>query len=157
MKIWNFLKRKLRKKKKVEVAPIVPEVPTEYDYGLGEVRLFLASNDYGWNEPDKSQKKVILTNPKDCEKKITVTWMVSAWRGTGHAEWEVLLGAWFVQAITDALKENRNEADITHLFDRDLVGSRGRIFTRAQVYAHLIKWFTIVEETDEVMKLRFRI
>ena len=99
----------------------------------------------------------ILTNPLECEKKITVMDMVSTWRGTGHFEWELLLGAWFVQSVVEAIDQNDNEAEITHMFNRDFLASGDRIFTQAQVYEHLIKWFDVVEETDETLKLKIHI
>ena len=132
-------------------------VPVMYDYGLGALRFLLMSRDYGWNAIDEEHKKVILTNPKDCENKITLMGMMSAWRGTGHTEWEALLAGWFIQAVIDAIDKDEGEADITHLFDRDLIAADNRIFTKEQVKNHLLKWFDIVEETDSALRLRIRI
>lgn len=143
MKIWNRLK---------EFRTIAP-----YNYGLNELEGFLKSKDYGWTEPDESHKKVILTNPLDCREKICLKEIVFAWHGTGHFEWEAILGGWFIQAVLDAIEKNVNEADITHLFNRDFLASCNLVFTQTQVYNHLIKWFDIVEETDEVLKVRFHI
>ena len=163
MKIWNRLFGKNNEKVKEAnlPTPITPEeetlAPAPYDYGLDELGIFLSSRDYGWTAPDKSHKKVILTNPLDCTEKICLMGMVSAWRGTGHTEWEVILGGWFILTVLDAIEKNVNEADITNLFNRDFLASRDRVFTQAQVYEHLIKWFDIVEETDEVLKLRIHI
>ena len=83
--------------------------------------------------------------------------MIFAWRGTGHSEWEALLGAWFIQAVLDALENDADESDITHMFNRDFLASRNRVFTKEQVYDHLIKWFDIVEETEDTIKLRIHI
>lgn len=159
MKIWNRLFGK--KVKEAELPnPIAPEeetlAPAPYNYGLDGLGIFLASRDYGWTEPDESHKKVILINPLECKEKICLMGMVSAWRGTGHSEWEAILGGWFIQAVLDAIEKNVNEADITHLFNRDFLANN-RVFTQAQVYNHLIKWFDIIEETDEVLKVRIHI
>lgn len=160
MKIWNrFFCKKV---KEAELpTPIAPEekilTPAPFDYGLDQLDFILRDKTYGWSEPDKGHKKVILTNPFDCKEKICLMGMVSAWRGTGHFEWEAILGGWFIQAVLDSIEKNINEADITHLFNRDFLASGGRVFTQARVYNHLIRWFEIVEETDEVLKLRFRI
>ena len=160
MKIWNrFFNKKV---KEAELPTLIaPEVektaPAQYNYGLDELRIFLRSNDYGWTEPDKSHKKVILINPLDCKEKICLKGMVSAWRGTGHSEWEAILGVWFIQAVLSAIEKNANEADITRLFNHDLLASNDRVFTQEQVYNHLIRWFDIIEETDEVLKVKIHI
>lgn len=166
MKIWKRLfgngrNNELKEAAAEAPAPIVSEEETiasaPYNYGLDGLWIFLSSRDYGWNTSDESHKKVILTNPRDCKEKISLMGMVSAWRGTGHSEWEALLGAWFIQAVLDALENDADEADITHMFNRDLLASNDRIFTKDQVYDHLIKWFDIVEETKDTMKLRIHI
>lgn len=151
MKIWERLFG--RNNKKVAEA----ETPALYNYGLDQIDNFLMSRDYGWTEPDESHKKVILTNPNACKEKISLMGMVSAWRGTGHGEWEAILGGWFVQAVIEAIENDAEEADITHLFNRDFLASRDRVFTKQQVYDHLIKWFDIVEETEDTLKLRIHI
>ncbi len=130
--------------------------PTPYDYGLSTLDIFLRSDDYGWSKPE-TRKKVVLTNPDECKEKISLKGMISLWRGTGHTEWEALLGAAFIQAVIDALENEADEADITNLFNRDFLASGNRVFTQEQVYNHLIKWFDIVEETDEILKLQIHI
>ncbi len=162
-KIWNRLFGK-HYEKVMEAklpTPITPEektlTPAPYDYGLDDLNLLLISRDFGWDTPDKSHKKVILINPLDCKEKISLRGMISAWHGTGHVEWEAVLGAWFILAVLNAIKKNSNEADITHLFNRDFLASFDRKFSQQQVFDHLIKWFDIVEETDKVMKLRVHI
>lgn len=159
---WKrILKQKETVKEAKAPAPIAPEeetiAPAPYDYGLDGLGILLSSRDYGWTTPDKSHKKVILTNPRECKEKICLMGMISAWRGTGHSEWEALLGAWFIQAVLDALENDADEADITHLFNRDFLASRDRVFTKEQVYDHLIKWFDIVEETKDTIKVRIHI
>lgn len=140
-----------------ESTPEPEEIPREHNYGLDMLSLFLASQDYGWTDPDETHKKVILTNPADCKDKITLFGLVSAWRETGHSEWEALLAGWFIDAVLKAITNGESEADITHLFNRDFLARNGRTFTAQQVYDHIIKWFDIVEETDDVLKLKIHI
>lgn len=160
MKIWKrFCKKNVASVEQLS-APIAPERENTtrwYGYGLEQMSFFLRSGDFGWSKPDESHKKVILTNPLDCKGKISLMGMVSAWRGTGHSEWEAILGGWFVKAVVDAIKQNADEADITDLFNRDLLASKDRVFTKEQVYDHIIKWFDIVEDTDELLRLRIHI
>lgn len=164
MKIWNrlFGKHNAKVKEASLPKPIAPEeekiAPAPYNYGLDGLGIFLASRDYGWTDPDESHKKVILTNPLDCKEKISLMGLISAWRGTGHSEWEALLGGWFIQAVVKSIENDNTEADITHLFNRDFLASNGRVFTQAQVYEHLItKWFDVVEETDEELRVKLHI
>ena len=132
------------------------EVKVPGTYGTDLVYFLLKSGDYGWNMPDKNHKKVLLVNPKDCERKITLMGLVKAWRGTGHSEWEAILANWFIVAVVTAIDED-TEADLTNMFNRDFLASRDRVFTKQQVFDHLIKWFEIVSEDDETLELRFKI
>ena len=63
----------------------------------------------------ETHKKVILTNPDACKEKISIDGVMSAWKNTGHIEWEALLGECFIQAVLEALESGSHEADITHL------------------------------------------
>ena len=163
----GFLKWLFSKKESIEpVETVNPQshtaekaaaAPAPYDYGLSGLELFLSTHDYGWSVPDPSHKKVILVNPLDCKEKISLMGLVSAWRGTGHSEWEAILAHMFILSVLNAIESGENEADITLLFNRDFTASKDRVFTKEQVYNHLIGWFDIVEETDEVLKLKIRI
>ncbi len=115
------------------------------------------SRNFAWKTRENETKKVILVNPKDCEKKITLSSMMAAWRGTGLSEWEAILAGLFVYAVVEAVNKDEEEADITNLFNRDYKAAGDRIFTKEQVYDHLIKWFDIVEETETTLKLKLRI
>lgn len=156
MKIFKHIFGKKHKGNMAEEVPMESVTEdTHHDYGLNNVGIALSSNDYGWNI--KPYKQVILVNPKDCENKISVMSMVSAWRGTGHSEWEFLLAKIFVEAVVDAIENNKEEANITNLFNRDFLSSGDHIFSQKEVYDHLIPWFEIVEETDDELKLKIRI
>lgn len=129
---------------------------SQHGYGLDMMNVALWGNDYGWTEP-KPFRKVVLVNPKDCENKIDLMTMMSAWRDTGHAEWEALISYFFIKAVVDALNSGSDEADITTMFTHDLLASRNRVFTQQQIYDHVISWFDIIEENDEEVKVKFRI
>ena len=134
----------------------VSEEQKPYDYGLDSLSFCLWTDDYGWNI-DQEYKKVFLTNPHECKEKISVTMLISAWRGTGHSEWEFLMAGWFVKAVVEAIEKGYPEAEITPIFNRDFLASRGRVFTKEQVYNHIIRFFDIVEDTDDVLKLKLHI
>lgn len=114
----------------------------------------LRSNDYGWKE--KPFKKVILLNVSDCQR-ISLTKLMKMWSRTGHVEWEYLLVGWFLMQVDEAVKEGQDEADITILFSRELSASRDRVFSQQDIYNHLIKWFDICEDTDDVLKLALHV
>ena len=126
-----------------------------HDYGLDGtfMQVGLRSGDFGWNTADLP-KKYILTNVKECENKISVPLLSRIWHSTGHSEWETLLASLFVELVVTALKENRETADITLMFSRDLTSANKGTFTKEQVCKHLKPWFTIVSETDTEIKLK---
>lgn len=128
----------------------------EHDYELGELGFALRSGDYGWERVPGS-KKVVLINADQCENKISVTSVASAWRGTGHSEWEYWLAGYFVVQVVEALMNKENEADISMMFDRDLTASGGRRLTKAQIWERLSKYFDIVEEDDDEIRVSARI
>ena len=130
------------------------EYRSAHDYGMGVLLVALKSRDYGWSDPYPI-RKVILVNPTEYRNRITVFGIASLWMGTGHSEWEFLLASWFVEAIVKAIEDGAEEADITHLFNRDLIATNYRTFTKEQVYDHLIKWFEIVDETEDELRLKF--
>lgn len=140
--------------------PVIKKCQKEmeiYDYELGDLRFLLMSRNFAWKTREEENKKVILVNPKDCEEKITLSSMMAAWRGTGLSEWEAILAGLFVHAVVEAVNKDEEEADITNLFNRDYKAAGDRIFTKEQVYDHLIKWFDIVEETEKTLKVKLRI
>lgn len=158
--MWNKVFCKKAVTADCPVAPIKQDdvreiIPAPHDYGLTMLRGFLLSDDYGWEL--QPYKKVTLTNVADCANKISVMSMMSAWRNTGHCEWEALLAGWFVNQVVEALEKDEKEADITMLFNRDLLATRDRVFTQKQIYDHIIGWFDIVEETDDELKLAIHI
>lgn len=138
--------------KPVEVSPC--DNQAHFDSGLHVLPIVLRSGDYYWSERI-SHKKVILCNPKDCDK-LTIWTVVSAWGGTGHLEWDFLLAGWFINAIQTAL-EAETEADISMLFCRDLFARNDKVYTSEQVYEHLLPSFEIIEENEKELRLNLKI
>lgn len=83
--------------------------------------------------------------------------LASAWSGTCYIEWEFLLAGLFLSAVLYSLEKKSNEADISILFDHDLLARDGRMFTQEQLYAHLIPWFKIIKDTDNELNLKLKI
>lgn len=116
----------------------------------------LSNRDYGW-EPYVEIKKFILTNPEEAQKVQYMAW-VSAFRGTGHAEWEFLMAAWMINAIRESL-ETGDECNISRVFNTEFLASprnEGEDYRRLKpeaVYKHIIKYFTIEEESGDVVVL----
>ncbi len=106
-------------------------------------------------ESKEKSKKVILTNPLDCKNKINLKGMIAKWKGTGHIEWEFILAGLFIHDVVNAIENDDQEADLTFMFNLDFHDKNGNTFTAQQVYDHLIKSFTIVDETDTELKLKF--
>ena len=128
------------------------KAPTTDGDALFNQALF-HNGDFGWSRPDTAHKRVILVNPRDCSR-LTVFSLMSAFRGTGHSEWEGLLANWLLNAVREANVKGLAEADVTCLFDRDLLAKDGRTFTKSQIWNHIIRFFDIVEEDEHVVRLR---
>lgn len=114
-----------------------------------ELGFVLHGHDYGWTEP-LSSRKYFLTNPADALK-VELIQYASAFRGSGHSEWEYLWGFFLKKASSET--ESGNRADISVVFNRDWLATRDRRFTMEQTWNHLKKWFTIEEETDDEVVL----
>lgn len=101
-------------------------------------------------------KKVTLINPIEC-RKITLGDLLKAWAGTGHFEWEELLVIWFDGALADAFEQGLDEADISKLFNNDLLAVGLETFRTEEIYKHLLDsgTFTVVEENEIELKLAF--
>lgn len=126
--------------------------------GLG---IALRSDDYGWEERQEPQKKVILTNPEELHG-VELAQLVSLFRGTGHSEWEFIMSAWMIDAIGKSI-DTGEPCDITIIFNTSFLASprkKGedyRRFTKEQVYNHIIKFFNIEEETDTTLRLSSKV
>ena len=102
-------------------------------------------------------KKVTLVNPNEC--KVGIWDMYIYWKGTGHFQWEELLVSWFFEAIKRSEEEGTAEADISMLFNNDLLAWDMETFRTEEVYDHLMAsgTFEVVEESEMELKLAFRI
>ena len=132
------------------------DTPKEYDYGLHNPVLLTVGGDYGWS-PQKPFRKVILTNVEDCRENISVWGCVSAWRGTGHSEWEFILAINFVNSVVKALENGESEADISPIFEHDLLASGGRVFTQKQIWDHIIRFFNIEDEDEQTIRMSVKV
>ena len=119
-----------------------------------ELQGLLFAGDYGWDL--RPFKRVILVNPFEC-RNIQRRSLEEAWAGTGHLEWELLLMEWFAQAIRKARDEQEKEADISALFNKDFTSENGLTYSREQVYRHLLPSFEVISETEEELRLRFKV
>ena len=128
----------------------------DFDYGFDSTGIFQVSADYKYSDP-KPCKTIILVNPLDCENNITVSDLASKWSGTGHLAWEYLLSDWFVRTVVYAIETNKQEINITHVFNKDLYTLSGRKFSMEAIFNHLMPSFEIVEESAAELRVRFKI
>ena len=127
-------------------------------YGLDSMGIALRSNDYGWlPKRETGDKTHLLINRKDIPENFDIMSLASAWRDTGHFEWEYLLGVWFLWGVIEAEEKNEEYADISKVFETDLLASRDRTFTREKVREHIGKWFEKISEDDETVYWRLKI
>lgn len=101
-------------------------------------------------------KKVTLVNPDECNG-LTFGDLQYAWAGTGHLEWEELLVRWFSEALMEAKEEGSTTANISMLFNNDLLAAGMETYRSEDVYKHLLAsgTFEVVEESEEELKLAF--
>ena len=121
----------------------------------------LRRGDFGWEERAEPEKRVVLTNPESLEG-VGIMSYVKAFRGTGHVEWEFIMATWMIDAVGKAL-ETGDECDITVVFNTEFLaapkrkGDDYRRLSKEQVYEHLIKLFTIQEESEDMIKVAINV
>lgn len=130
-----------------------------------DLRIFnfiVRGQDYGWDEKPEPKKRVILTNPEVLKDK-GIQGYAKMLEGTGHTEWEYIMGSWMLDAVEEALASGK-ECDITRIFNTDFLANTaddGRShfcrFTRENVYNHLISLFTIMEDSEDVLKISINV
>lgn len=102
--------------------------------------------------------KVILVNIEACEGKVDVETLATRFRGTGRFEWELFMAGFFVLAVVRALENGEREADISMIFDRDLIADRNQRLTREEIWNI---WrddiLEVVEDSGETIKVALRI
>ena len=107
---------------------------------------------------EKPYKKVILTNVAECENRITVDHVRHRLMGMRWFEWEDLLSHWLVEAIVEAIRTGKTEADITKMFTCELLGE-DKIGDFSKPQEEVIDFimgrlFECLEEDDEMMRVR---
>ena len=117
-------------------------------YGLDMLAIALRSGDYGWNPKKDDVKKHWLVNVEECRHVLDLMTFASLWRETGHSEWEFLLSAWFLYAVIKRDESGAEYADISPLFEVDLLSRNKGTFPREKVRAHIMPSFTKVYEDD---------
>lgn len=158
----KILDRIFGKHKNKEVMPetqhVIPEEKRPYDYGLNALIILLRNENWSVaTVEDEKKRSVWLVNPVECKEKVNLMGMLSSWRDIGCTEWAAFLGGLFIQALLEAFDKEAEEADISSMFNCTLEHYRAGRITSVQVYEYLIKYFDIVEETDEVLRLRIRL
>lgn len=128
-----------------------------FNYGMSMVDIALITQDFGWTDAVKLPKQYILVDIERYKEKVTVLGLASCWSGTGHAEWEYLLAGMLVGSLLDAWDNDETELDITSLFDRDLLASGDRVFTKEQVTEHIMPSFTKLREDDKNIYLELNV
>ena len=120
---------------------------------LYPLRMLHRTKDYAWEEVP--YKKVILTNPQELIGRVNCVNLMSLWCGTGHGEWEAMLALIFIQSIEKAEANDLEEVDISSLFNHNLKASNNRNLPAEDVRQHLSKSFQVVEETPDLIRVRF--
>ncbi len=152
----EWLKRILSKKESTNDSNQDKRIDVYHDYGTSLLEYVLKSGDFE-ERIRGSQKKYILTNVEECKNKVSIFGLVTSWKGTGHMEWEYLLAAYFADTLMEALNKHQEEADITCLFDKDLMSKDGsKVFKQEDIYAHLIDWFNVESETDYEVRVSLK-
>jgi hypothetical protein len=125
-------------------------------FGMSLLNTALRSNDFGWTPAVPISKQYILTNAEEIRNSdIDLYQLVSLWRGTGHVEWEYIMAGFFLTKVIEVAAGE--EVNISQLFNKDMIASRDRVFTKEQAYEHLIKWFTVVNEDESNIYLSFNL
>ncbi len=88
-------------------------------------------------------------------------WLLTLWRGSGHAQWEALWTGWFLSAVDEALEKGKKTADISDIFSRDFLSINSGKYTKEQTFKHLIQTFDICSDVFEknvrTLKVKFKI
>ena len=119
--------------------------------------LALRSGDYAISPRYELPKRYILKDVDAIPEWVDLYQVMSRFMQLGKTEWEALLAFLFLDIIEAAEENGENEADITGLFANDYSDRKGRKVTKEQVYDHLIKNFTITDETNEEVYLIFKV
>ncbi len=113
-----------------------------------------------WYSEARQHKNVILC---DAGKYNHVTYdkVQHALMGMGLCEWEVYMGEVFEKAISQAISQNANTADITAMFSCDLIGvdeMTGKYWTRQEnvIIFLMNKLFDKVSESENELIVKVK-
>lgn len=129
-----------------------------HNYGLGEsyIKEYTAGEEPTWVK--KPYKRVLLVNVNECKDRLTASHVLKRLDGMGYKEWEELLTRWLVEAVVAAIRDGKDEADISKMFSCDLHGhDHWGPFCKEQnrVIDFLMgRLFECIAEDDEVMRVR---
>lgn len=123
----------------------------------------------GWiyGQPEKTY---ILTDINNLKGKVGIWTLMAAFKGTGKAEWEFLIGYYIMVALRKAWKTGEDEADISQLFyttltrvkpdnyngkTKEIEGTEYAVLDEEDIRA-LIFRISDVSESEEGYKIRLR-
>lgn len=128
-----------------------------HNYGLDLSRMLggdRAGLDY---EIRSDAPKVILVNVEKCRDKIDVYTLLPHLRGTSHFEFELYMAWVFVRAVVRALEKGEKEADVSKIFDRDLIADGNRRLTREEIWdLWCDEFLDVIEQSGKIIKVTLR-
>lgn len=154
MKLKERIRKLFAKQSSDEQAETEVSKTEEHDYQLQFADFMLRSGDYSWDV--HPFKKVTLVNVEQCKNRITVTGLASLWHGTGHIEWEFLLGLWLTHDIVEAIEAGEKETDISRLFDKEF-SCRTRKLSREEVHKIILPNFEIISDSETEMRIALKL
>lgn len=104
-----------------------------------------------------ASKKYTLIEISGYKEKVSISGLMSCWRGTGKSEWEFYLSYMLIFGLRKAWEEGIETLDVTMLFNRDLIATGNMRMSAEEVKNHIIRQFTIVSETDEEVILTLNV
>lgn len=130
--------------------------------------MFMDLNEIG-AQYKEVQKKYIIQDIEQLKNRISIRILMAAWRNTGKSEWEFMMGYMLVRELRKAWKQGQSEADITRLFQLELLawptedvnekritinGNTYRVFDQEDVKNKVMPFFTILKEDEKCIYLK---
>ena len=132
-----------------------------HNYGIEDAyRALRLGRNFDYHHRDDI-KKVMLINITDCQDKLTVDGTHKLLMGMGKMEWELQEALWLVEAVVAALDRNAEVADISKMFNHDMLGWWSRedetpyVKKAEEVSMFLLeKLFKGVDETPKELRVK---
>lgn len=126
-----------------------------HDYGLRKNEQLIES--YHWKKVP--HKKVILSNVKMCEKRITVDKIAKWLRDWKCPQLERTEAFWLTEAVVKAIENNQQTADISQMFNIQVaiytsIGYAGTLPREAIATMLYDKLFKKIDENDEQITVK---